>query len=210
MYWRDLDCVPIQGLKWISTGRNVNLVGIKCSFSSNSTLVIPPGKILTTTVIPVDEPSPKLSLRYAKDRESLSRSFLNFDIHPFNLHDFGFERMLSSEELPPWKFDYLGIVEIILWYLDSWCSKDMTGHRDKVINFVSKFIGLGHNLFSVEQFYDSDLEVAFIKHTCFVRNLEGVDLLSGSHGSNLYTISMADMMKSSSICLLSKASKIKS
>nr|GEU31825.1 hypothetical protein [Tanacetum cinerariifolium] len=33
--------------------------------------------------------------------------------------------------------------------------------------------GLGHNLFSVGQFYDSDLEVAFHKHTCFVCNLEG-------------------------------------
>ncbi|GJS42471.1 hypothetical protein Tco_0567514 [Tanacetum coccineum] len=37
--------------------------------------------------------------------------------------------------------------------------------------------GLGHNVFSVGQFYDSDLEVAFRKHTCSVRNLEGVDLL---------------------------------
>ncbi|GJW34625.1 hypothetical protein Tco_0057545 [Tanacetum coccineum] len=40
--------------------------------------------------------------------------------------------------------------------------------------------GLGHNLFSVGQFYDSDLEVAFRKHICFVCNLEGVDLLTGS------------------------------
>ncbi|GJT06624.1 retrovirus-related pol polyprotein from transposon TNT 1-94 [Tanacetum coccineum] len=70
--------------------------------------------------------------------------------------------------------------------------------------------GLGHNLFFVEQFCDSVLEVAFRKHTCFVRNLEGVDLLSGSHGSNLYTISMAKMMKSSPIFLLFKASKTKS
>ncbi|GJV15123.1 retrovirus-related pol polyprotein from transposon TNT 1-94 [Tanacetum coccineum] len=69
--------------------------------------------------------------------------------------------------------------------------------------------GLGHNLFSVGKFCDLDLEVAFRKHTCFVWNLEGVDLLSGSRGSNLYTISMADMMKSSLICLLSKASKMK-
>ncbi|GJV24701.1 copia protein [Tanacetum coccineum] len=30
-----------------------------------------------------------------------------------------------------------------------------------------------------------DLEVAFRKHTCFVCNLEGVDLLSGSRGTNL-------------------------
>ncbi|GKF63579.1 hypothetical protein Tco_0187027, partial [Tanacetum coccineum] len=42
--------------------------------------------------------------------------------------------------------------------------------------------GLGHNLFSVGQFCDSNLEVAFRQHACFIRNLEGVDLLMGSRG----------------------------
>nr|GFB48785.1 hypothetical protein [Tanacetum cinerariifolium] len=60
------------------------------------------------------------------------------------------------------------------------------------------------------QFFDSDLEVAFRQHTCFIRNLDGVDLLTGSRGNNLYTLSIQDMMASSPICLLSKASKIKS
>nr|GEV70830.1 retrovirus-related Pol polyprotein from transposon TNT 1-94 [Tanacetum cinerariifolium] len=70
--------------------------------------------------------------------------------------------------------------------------------------------GLGHNLFSVGQFCDSDLEVAFRQHTCFIRNLDGVDLLTGSRGNNLYTLSLRDMMASSPMCLLSKASKTKS
>ncbi|GKD11151.1 retrovirus-related pol polyprotein from transposon TNT 1-94, partial [Tanacetum coccineum] len=70
--------------------------------------------------------------------------------------------------------------------------------------------GLGHNLFSVGQFCDSNLEVAFRQHTCFIRNLEGVDLLTRSRGNNLYTLSLVDMMPSSPICLLSKASKTKS
>nr|GEV57205.1 integrase, catalytic region, zinc finger, CCHC-type, peptidase aspartic, catalytic [Tanacetum cinerariifolium] len=70
--------------------------------------------------------------------------------------------------------------------------------------------GLGHNLFSVGQFCDSDLEVAFRQHTCFIRNLDGVDLLTGSQGNNLYTLSLRDMMASSPIYLLSKASKTKS
>nr|GEY22528.1 uncharacterized mitochondrial protein AtMg00810-like [Tanacetum cinerariifolium] len=69
--------------------------------------------------------------------------------------------------------------------------------------------GLGHNLILVSQFCDSDLEVAFRKHTCFVSNLEGVDLLSGSRGTNLYSLSIEDMMASSPICLLSKATKTK-
>ncbi|GJU85125.1 putative ribonuclease H-like domain-containing protein [Tanacetum coccineum] len=54
------------------------------------------------------------------------------------------------------------------------------------------------------------LEVAFRKHSCYVRDTDGVELLKGSRGSNLYTISVEDMMKSSPICLLSKASKNKS
>ncbi|GJU09947.1 putative ribonuclease H-like domain-containing protein [Tanacetum coccineum] len=135
------------------------------------------------------------------------------------------------------------VVQVILWYLDSGCSKHMTGNRSKLKNFVEKFIGivrfrndhfgaimgygdyvigdsvisrvyyvegLGHNLFSVGQFCDSDLEVAFRKHSCFVRDINGADLLKGSRRTNLYTISIDDMMKSSPICLLSKASKSKS
>ncbi|GJX31776.1 retrovirus-related pol polyprotein from transposon TNT 1-94 [Tanacetum coccineum] len=81
---------------------------------------------------------------------------------------------------------------------------------DSVISRVYYVEGLGHNLFSVGQFCNSDLEVAFRKHSCYVRDTDGVELLKGSRGSNLYTISIEDMMKSSPICLLSKASKHKS
>ncbi|GJT36950.1 retrovirus-related pol polyprotein from transposon TNT 1-94 [Tanacetum coccineum] len=135
------------------------------------------------------------------------------------------------------------VVQIVLWYLDSGCSKHMTGDRSRLKNFVKKFIwtvrfwndhfgaimgygdyengnsvisrvyyveGLGHNLFSVRQFCDSDMEVAFRKHSCYVRDTDGVELIKGSRSSNLYTILVEDMMKSSPICLLSKASKNKS
>ncbi|GJT47257.1 retrovirus-related pol polyprotein from transposon TNT 1-94 [Tanacetum coccineum] len=70
--------------------------------------------------------------------------------------------------------------------------------------------GLGHKLFSVGQFCDSNLEVDFRQHTCFIRNLEGVELLTRSRGNHLYTLSLGDMMASSPICLLSKALKTKS
>ncbi|GJX72114.1 hypothetical protein Tco_0309285 [Tanacetum coccineum] len=70
--------------------------------------------------------------------------------------------------------------------------------------------GLGHNLFSVRQLCDSNLEVAFRQHTCFIRNLEGVNLLTGSRGNNLYILSLRDMKASSPICLLLKALKTKS
>ncbi|GKA76451.1 retrovirus-related pol polyprotein from transposon TNT 1-94 [Tanacetum coccineum] len=78
------------------------------------------------------------------------------------------------------------------------------------ISMVYYVEGLGHNLFSVGQFCDSDLEVAFRKNTCFIWNLDGVDLLLGSRDTNLYTISLDDMLKTSLICLLSKALKTKS
>ncbi|GJW76723.1 retrovirus-related pol polyprotein from transposon TNT 1-94 [Tanacetum coccineum] len=81
---------------------------------------------------------------------------------------------------------------------------------DSVISRVYYVEGLGHNMFSVRQFCDSDLEVAFRKHSCYVRDTDGVELVKVSCGSNLYTISVEDMMKSSPICLLSKASKNKS
>nr|GFA40554.1 integrase, catalytic region, zinc finger, CCHC-type, peptidase aspartic, catalytic [Tanacetum cinerariifolium] len=41
--------------------------------------------------------------------------------------------------------------------------------------------GLGHNLFSVGQFYNKGLEFAFRKSTCFARNEDGVDLLTERH-----------------------------
>nr|GEY68741.1 integrase, catalytic region, zinc finger, CCHC-type, peptidase aspartic, catalytic [Tanacetum cinerariifolium] len=70
--------------------------------------------------------------------------------------------------------------------------------------------GLGHNLFSACQFCNADLEVTFQKNTSFIRNLEGVDLISRSRDTNLYAISLDDMLKTSPICLLLKASKTKS
>nr|GEW54642.1 copia protein [Tanacetum cinerariifolium]GEW56558.1 copia protein [Tanacetum cinerariifolium] len=103
------------------------------------------------------------------------------------------------------------VVQIVYWYLDSDCSKNMTRDRSQLTNFINNFLeGLGHNLFFVGQLCDSNLEIAFRQHTCFIRNLEGVDLLTGSQGNDLYTLSLGDMMASSPICLLSKASKIKS
>ncbi|GKE49311.1 integrase, catalytic region, zinc finger, CCHC-type containing protein [Tanacetum coccineum] len=79
-----------------------------------------------------------------------------------------------------------------------------------IISRVYYVEGLGHNLFFIGQFCDADLEVAFRKNTCFIWNLEGVDLLLGSRDTNLYTVSLDDMLKTSPICLLSKASKTKS
>nr|GFB78448.1 integrase, catalytic region, zinc finger, CCHC-type, peptidase aspartic, catalytic [Tanacetum cinerariifolium] len=69
---------------------------------------------------------------------------------------------------------------------------------------------LGHNLLFVGQFCDSDLEVAFRRNACFVRNLEGVDLLKGDRSTNLYTINIHEIASASPICLMARASSTKS
>nr|GFB26442.1 integrase, catalytic region, zinc finger, CCHC-type, peptidase aspartic, catalytic [Tanacetum cinerariifolium] len=78
-----------------------------------------------------------------------------------------------------------------------------------LITMVYFVEGLGHNLFSVGQFCDSDLEVAFRRNACFVRNLEGVDLLKGDRLTNLYTINHHEMASASPICLMARASSTK-
>nr|GEX97531.1 retrovirus-related Pol polyprotein from transposon TNT 1-94 [Tanacetum cinerariifolium] len=70
--------------------------------------------------------------------------------------------------------------------------------------------GLGHNLFSVGQICDADLEVAFWRNTCFIRDLDGVDLLKGSCSTNLYTINLYDMASASPICQMARATPTKS
>nr|GEW12410.1 retrovirus-related Pol polyprotein from transposon TNT 1-94 [Tanacetum cinerariifolium] len=204
---------------WRPTGRTFTLVGNVCPLT----------RITTTAIVPLRKPipiesntsKPVVTLVYsrkskeAKNTVPVSKSKINKSL----------------------------VVQIVLWYLDSGCSKHMTGDRSQLINFVQKFLGtvkfgndhvvkimgygnynirnvtisrvyfvegLGHNLFSVGQFCDSDLEVAFLQHTCFIHNLDSVDFLTGSRGNNLYTLSLKDMMASSPICLLSKASKTKS
>ncbi|GKA66601.1 retrovirus-related pol polyprotein from transposon TNT 1-94 [Tanacetum coccineum] len=54
------------------------------------------------------------------------------------------------------------------------------------------------------------LEVAFRRNTCFVRNLEGVDLLKGNRTTNLYTINLYEMASASPIFLMACATSTKS
>nr|GFA75795.1 hypothetical protein [Tanacetum cinerariifolium] len=93
------------------------------------------------------------------------------------------------------------IVQLILFIVDSGCTKHMTGNLK--VYYVES---LNHNLFSVGQFCDADLEVAFRKSACFVRDLHGNDLLTNNRGSDLYTISLQESTSSTPLCLMAKAS----
>ncbi|GJU32448.1 retrovirus-related pol polyprotein from transposon TNT 1-94 [Tanacetum coccineum] len=132
----------------------------------------------------------------------------------------------------------LNLVEIILFIVDSGCSKHMTGNLKLLTNFVDKFLGtvkfgndqiapilgygdlvqetitikrvyyvkgLNYNLFSVGQFCDADTEVAFQKSTCYIRDLKGNDLLTGSRGTNLYSSTLQDTSTPNPIFLMAKA-----
>ncbi|GJS99166.1 integrase, catalytic region, zinc finger, CCHC-type containing protein [Tanacetum coccineum] len=108
----------------------------------------------------------------------------------------------------------INLVEIILFIVDFGCSKYMMGNL-KLLNLVQGNItikrvyyvkGLNNNLFSVGQFCDADLEVAFRKSTCYIHDLKGNDLLTGSRGTYLYTITLQDTSTLNPICLMAKAS----
>nr|GEY01572.1 hypothetical protein [Tanacetum cinerariifolium] len=92
----------------------------------------------------------------------------------------------------------------------------MTRNLKLLNNLVWKFMGTVRfendhvAAILVGQFCDSDLEVALRRNTCFVRNLEGVDLLKGNRTINLYTINLHDMASVSPICLMDRASSTKS
>ncbi|GJV95805.1 hypothetical protein Tco_1547382 [Tanacetum coccineum] len=159
------------GYKWRPTGRNLTIDG------NTSPLT----RLTSTKVMPPKEP---IQLEIVAQKPIVTRVYTRRPNVPKSVPD-------SKPKI---------VFQIVLWYLDSGCSKDMTGDRSQLTNFVHKFL-------STVKF---DLEVAFRKHTCFVRNLEGVDLLSGSQETNLYTLLIGDMMASSPICLLSKALKTKS
>nr|GEZ31209.1 integrase, catalytic region, zinc finger, CCHC-type, peptidase aspartic, catalytic [Tanacetum cinerariifolium] len=126
--------------------------------------------------------------------------------------DFGCSKHMSEDRSQLTNFinKFLGTVKFKNDHVAKIMGYDDYQIRNVTISRVYYVEGLGHNLFSLGQLCDSNLKVAFCQHTCYVRNLKGVDLLTRSQRNNLYTLSLGDMIASSPICLLSKASKFKS
>ncbi|GJS12078.1 retrovirus-related pol polyprotein from transposon TNT 1-94 [Tanacetum coccineum] len=201
---------------WIPTGRTFTSVGNTCPLT----------RITATNKVPIREPIPleviaqesvvtKFYTRRPKvpktngsiSKPKIVKSVISNKIEPGTSRGSNTLVALSSSSVDlsfscTVKFDNNQIAKIIRY--GDYQIGNITISR---VYYVE---GLGHNLFSVGQLCDSNLEVAFRKHTCVVHNLEGDDLLLGSRETNLYTLSMGDMMASSLICLLSKASKTKS
>ncbi|GJW81576.1 hypothetical protein Tco_0145551 [Tanacetum coccineum] len=201
------------GYTWRPTSRTFTIVGNVCLLTRIITTAEVPlrkptaletdtPKLVVTLVysrkprksktnVPVSKPKIIKSISTNKKEPSKSWGSIVSDVPSFSLDE------CRSSKLFFVKFENDHVVKI-LGYGDYQIGNVM-------ISRVYYLEGLEHNLFSVGQFCDSNLEVAFRQHTCFIRNLEGVDLLTGSRGNNLYTLSLRDMMASSPICLLSKA-----
>nr|GFC37818.1 hypothetical protein [Tanacetum cinerariifolium] len=84
------------------------------------------------------------------------------------------------------------LVEIVLFIVDYGCSKHMTGNIKLLINFVEKFLGMVK--------FRNDQIAPILGY----RDL-GNDLLTGSHGTDLYSITLQDINYPNPICLMAKA-----
>nr|GEZ70448.1 integrase, catalytic region, zinc finger, CCHC-type, peptidase aspartic, catalytic [Tanacetum cinerariifolium] len=91
-------------------------------------------------------------------------------------------------------------------YKNKVASKSTNQKPQSYFRMLYEKTSLNHNLFLVGQFCDADLEVAFRKSTCFVRDLQSNDLLTGNRGSDLYTISLQESTSLTPLCLMAKAS----
>ncbi|GKA61190.1 integrase, catalytic region, zinc finger, CCHC-type containing protein [Tanacetum coccineum] len=206
------------GYKWKPTGRTFTLVGNECPL----TRLTATSKVPLRVPIPLEVVAPNQTItRIYTRRRKVPKSVPNSK--PKVAKSMNVNRMKpgtsrgSHTSVSP---SSSSLIECRLSKL--FCVKFGNNQVAKIMGYGDYQIGnvtisrvyyvegLGHNLFSVGQFCDSDLEVAFRKHTYFIHNLEGVDLLSGSRGTNLYSLSIEYMMLSSPICLLSKATKTKS
>ncbi|GJR88808.1 hypothetical protein Tco_0212819 [Tanacetum coccineum] len=134
----------------------------------------------------------------------------NVSIPPLRSTQMKDKVMLNNSQVKVKKTE---IVQLIIFIVDSGCTKHMMGNLKLLCNFVEKYLGtvhfgndqfapiigygdlvrgnitinrfyyvegLNHNLFSVGQFCDANLDVAFRKSTCFVSDLQGNDLLTVS------------------------------
>nr|GFA84092.1 hypothetical protein [Tanacetum cinerariifolium] len=149
---------------WKPTGRTFTLVGNVCPLTRIATPTIVPHRESILIVNKTDKPVVTLVVQ-------IVLWYL----------DFGCSKHMTGDRSQPVNFvqKFLGIVK----FRNDHVAKIM-GYGDYQIGNVTisrvyYVEGLGHNLFSVGQFCDSDLEVAFRQHTCFIRNLKGVDLLTG-------------------------------
>nr|GEW05822.1 hypothetical protein [Tanacetum cinerariifolium] len=199
------------GYTWRPTGRSFTIVRIACHLTRITTPIkVPPRKL---TVLETDTPKLVVTLVYSsKPRKSRTNVLVSKPkiIKSISANNKELIKSWGSIHMTGDRSQLLGTVKFKNDHVANIMGYGDYQIRNVTILRVYYVEGLGPNLLSVGKFCDSNIEVAFCQHTYYIRNLEGVDLLTGSRGNNLYTLSLRDMMASSPICLLSKASKTKS
>nr|GEZ86336.1 hypothetical protein [Tanacetum cinerariifolium] len=163
------DACVVDYIKYVNARRTFKLVGNVCPLT----------KIATPTIVPPREPipivnsmdKPVVTLVYTRKPKAANKKVPN-KLKPN--HSWG----SSSSNVPS------SLLTCRLSKSSSGTWTPIMGYGDYqignvTISHVYYMEGLGNNLFSIRQFCDSDLEVAFRQHTCFIRNLDGVDLLTG-------------------------------
>ncbi|GKE32495.1 retrovirus-related pol polyprotein from transposon TNT 1-94 [Tanacetum coccineum] len=68
----------------------------------------------------------------------------DLDTYYFDCDDLSTAQAVLMTNISNYGSDIISeVVQIVLWYLDSGCSKHMTGNRSQLMNFVSKFLDNG-------------------------------------------------------------------
>ncbi|GJW82650.1 reverse transcriptase domain-containing protein [Tanacetum coccineum] len=195
------------GYTWRPTGRTFTIVGNACPLTRITTTAEVP--LRKPTALESDTPKPVVTLVYSrKPRKSKTNVPVS---KPKIIKSISANKKEPSKswgsivsDVPSSSLDECRLSKLFSVKFGNDHVAKILGYGDYQIGNVTILRvyyveGLGHNLFSVGQFCDSNLEVAFRQHTYFIRNLEGVDLLNGSRSNNLYTLSLEDMMASSPI-----------
>ncbi|GJY46095.1 retrovirus-related pol polyprotein from transposon TNT 1-94 [Tanacetum coccineum] len=152
----------------------------------------------------MDESIPPLGSKFLNEIDRLSREYYYADHMNAILGVY-----TDLDEVTNLQCDYLETLEKTVKFGNDQIAP-IIGYGDLVqgtitIKRVYYVEGLNYNLFSVGQFCDADLEVAFRKSTCYIHDLKGNDLLTGSRGTDLYSITLQDSSTPNPICLMAKA-----
>ncbi|GKE94381.1 hypothetical protein Tco_1579236, partial [Tanacetum coccineum] len=156
------------------TGRTFTIVGNACPLTRITTTAKVP--LRKPTALENETPKPVVTLVYSRklrksqtnvpvSKSKVLKSIV-FDVLSSSLDECRSSKLFSVK----FKNDHMAK---IMGYSDYQIG-------NVTISRVYYVEGLRHNLFFIGQFCDSNLEVAFRQHTCFIRNLEDIDLLTGS------------------------------
>nr|GEY25017.1 retrovirus-related Pol polyprotein from transposon TNT 1-94 [Tanacetum cinerariifolium] len=138
---------------------------------------------------------------------------VNFDLN--GLSSTGVDNTKTRRPQPRSNTKNDRVIQICLWYIDSGCSKHMTGNLKLLIKFIWKFMGTvrfgNDHVAIILGFGNLHWGNILITKVYFVEGLgHNLFWLKGVHSTNLYTINLLEMAFASPIYLMARASSTKS